>query len=344
MRFLDEMPPIAAITPQQWALIEHLAALAGPAGQTGNMGTAWRLTGERLVALAEMPGAAIESLAAHLWLLRRDDLIEALVEIDCLEPGTLLQALVTRTIEVEAERDRRAAVLARPPVPRPERTEATARRREAAWQQAQQAPAETLAAVVEALGRTANRQERRRDAARILGLDYVRTPAVDLDAAINDRMAQLAAAGPAAVASTTEATAAPPEHQDPREALLAELQPLRPTTLEAIAAWEASGRQQPWRDAFPRVTDHLGPDAAAAIAHATGARFCRVRDHGDAIRAEHQRMVVMLQEAYTAAEALLADALEAGGWEGLAAVLGVTREAVIECCVSTRSQPPDPLP
>lgn len=147
-----ENPPIATISAAQWDLIEHLAAQAGEAGRaTGDL-YRWGLAAhDRLVALAEMPGAGILSLLSHLLMLRREDLIDSILSADY--DGEIVHELMLKSAEIETKREKIASQY-RPATEdqlceQSQGAEWARKRREQRWQYAQDNAGETLAKIAE---------------------------------------------------------------------------------------------------------------------------------------------------------------------------------------------------
>lgn len=363
---LIESPPLATISEAQWDLIEHLAAQAGEAGRaSGNLWQWGTATADRLMTLAEMPGAGILSLVNHLLMLRRDDLMDAILSADY--DGEIVHQLAIRSAGIETEREKVAEKYRPPENRQPEdahpRTQWAEEHRQQRWKEAQEKPQETLAKIAEITDADPKMYRPTLDKiAQSLGIRHYGRKEYgeadprkqELSEQINDRIEILRALaapapeplpvvltegepapGPQDVAIVVPMAAEPePERAGPppltAEVLIAEaLDPQRrqPTTIAAIAGWQARPGT-PWRQWFRHLRDHLGPSAAAAIAEATGASFEEVRLHGEAVWARHEGDLAQLRAAYPTLDSLMADALPAPGWEWLSAGLGVGIEAL----------------
>lgn len=96
------MPPggihLAELTEGDWELIQHLGELAGEAGrESGDLNCWGCCTADRARQLLEMPTDAIFSVVAHLAVLRRDALVEAIADVDeVLEGRAICRELATR--------------------------------------------------------------------------------------------------------------------------------------------------------------------------------------------------------------------------------------------------------
>jgi hypothetical protein len=123
-----------------------------------------------------------------------------------------------------------------------------------------------------------------------------------------------------------------PKPVDPVEALAAEalaLEPDSPTTMASIAAWEATGREGDWRQTFRLDSDFLqGRQALVLIAGATGAAVAEVEAHSRELAQRYVDQAAEVAAAWSDAEQLLADAVTAGSWEGLAVAAGVTPDVL----------------
>jgi hypothetical protein len=75
----DDWQPLATISEDDWQLIEHLAALAGEAGEArGCVFSGHQIEAERVRSLLELGSDAILNIILHLAQYRLSDLVEAL--------------------------------------------------------------------------------------------------------------------------------------------------------------------------------------------------------------------------------------------------------------------------
>ena len=177
MELPDELQPLIEISDQDWALIEHLAHLAGQGyTEAKDIYLAGCIEAHRARQLIELNSAAILNIIQHLAIFRRNDLAESLeiIDQDFSFTREILQRYVKQTERIRPSVREGAAYLAQN------------------WRQALARPADAMD-MLRAMGAelqaaaTADEKQRTRAAmATLLGIDS-RQKLDQLRAAIADR-------------------------------------------------------------------------------------------------------------------------------------------------------------